>query len=41
MNAAAIDEILTKGTAIQEDGTRILPGAVAMAVDLKSWLMLL
>lgn len=37
MNTAALDDILSKGTAAQEDGSRVLPGAVVMAVDLKSW----
>ena len=39
MNSAAIDDVLFKGTAVQGDGSRILPGAIAMAVDIKSRLI--
>jgi hypothetical protein len=37
MNTTAIDDTLSRGTAAQEDGSRVLPGVVVMAVDLKSW----
>jgi len=36
MSKLTLDEILSKGTGVQEDGLLALPGVVAIATDLKS-----
>jgi hypothetical protein len=35
MSKFTLDEILSKGTGVQDDGHRTLPGVVAIATDLK------
>ena len=36
MSKLTLDEILSKGTGVQDDGLLALPGVVAIATDLKS-----
>jgi hypothetical protein len=36
MSKIILDEILSKGTGVQDDGLRALPGVVVTATDLKS-----
>jgi hypothetical protein len=36
MSKVILDEILSKGTGVQDDGLRKLPGVAVIATDLKS-----